>query len=363
MKIVFKTSQVKSLFGMISSCISEEKIAVTHNMYIKKIDDNVVYVRAMDSKHVLEKNIPFVESENFTEAYIPFFEISKFVCKFKNEETKFQFKENDILRVSSGKSYCQVSLKNAQESDSVVTMLNAQFMDEIIVNKTVIQNIKNKLSGLVAADNNRPVLNGVCLDIFQNNLYFAASDGKKLSVYNTQVVVDQTECLRVVIPIDAISGFCSVCENEQVSIYRNDKYIKLQSGDTKYYSTLVNGEYPDYRRILNSTNNNNVVVNVNKSNLCDALSFVNVNFQVNKKCDLTIKEGKFALNFNNNESFEQFDVESEQNFEVSINSQYLEKMVKPLNAQQIVFKFLNKEAPILIQADSIKMMLMPLRSR
>lgn len=348
---------------MISSCISEEKISVTHSMYIKKIADNQVYVRAMDSKHVLEKIVEIVESESFEEAYIPFFEINKFVNKFKNENTNFQFKENDVLRVSSGKSYCQVSLKNAEESDSVVSMLNAEFGDAINVSKSVIQNIKNKLTGLVASDNNRPVLNGICLDIFEGKLYFAASDGKKLAVYETQIDVEQRDCNKIVIPTESIAGFCSVCENDEVKIYKNDKYVKFESGDTKYYSTLVNGEYPDYRRILNSTNNNNVVVNVNKSELCDALSFVNVNFEVNKKCDLTIKEGKFALNFNNNESFEEFDVDSEENFEVSINSQYLEKMVKPLNSEQIVFKFLSKEAPILIEADSIKMMLMPLRSR
>lgn len=348
---------------MISSCISEEKISVTHSMYIKKLEDNRVYVRAMDSKHVLEKNVEIVESDDFTEAYIPFFEISKFVTKFKNEETKFQFKENDILRVSSGKSYCQVSLKNAEESDSVVAMLNAEFCEAINVTKSVVQNIKTKLTGIVAVDNNRPVLNGICLDVFEGQLYFAASDGKKLAVYETGVVVEQTDCNKIVIPTEAISGFCSVCNSDDVKIYRNDKYIKFECEDTKYYSTLVNGEYPDYRRILNSTANNNVVVNVNKSELSDALSFVNVNFEVNKKCDLTIKDGKFALNFNNNESFEQFDVDSNEEFEVSINSQYLQKMVKPLSSDQVLFKFLSKEAPILIEADSIKMMLMPLRSR
>lgn len=362
MKIVFKTSQLKSLFGMVSSCISEEKINVTHSMYIKKLDENKVYVRAMDSKHVLEKVIQFIDAEDFTEAYIPFFEINKFVSKFKSEDTKFQFKENDILRVSSGKSYCQVSLKNAQESDGVVNMIQSEFNVVLTVNKTVVQNIKNKLTGIVALDNNRPVLNGICLDLFEGTLYFAASDGKKLAVYNTGVLVDGIQG-KIVIPTEAVSGFYSVCENEDVSIYYNDKYVKFESGDTKYYSTLVNGEYPDYRRILNSTENNNVVIEVNKDNLCNALSFVNVNFEVNKKCDLIIKDNKFALDFNNNESFEQFDIDSEATFDVSINSQYLEKMVKPLNSQKIVFKFLSKQSPILIEADSIKMMLMPLRSR
>lgn len=363
MKIIFKTSEVKNLFGMISSCISEEKINVTHSMFIKKLEGNNVYIRAMDSKHVLEKNIEIINSEDFTEAYIPFFEINKFVNKFKNDETKFEFKQNDILRVSSGKSYCQVSLKNAEESDSVASMLNAEFSIPIIVTKEVLYNIKNKLTGLVASDNSRPVLNGICLDIFEGMLYFASSDGKKLAVYETNISVNQNNNNKVVIPTDAVNGFCSVCSDNDVKIYFNEKYIKFESANAKYYSTLVNGEYPDYRRILNSTSNNNIVIEANKNELCDALSFVNVNFEVNKKCEIVIKNGKFSLNFNNNESFEEFEIESKEEFEASINSQYLEKMVKPLNTEKVTFKFLNKESPILIEADFIKMMLMPLRSR
>lgn len=363
MKIVFKTSEIKNLFSMIASCIVEQKINVTHSMYVKKLEDNKLYVRAMDSRHVLEKVVEIVQSEDFTEAYIPFFEITKFVSKFKNDETKFQFKQNDVLRVSSGKSYCQVSLKNAEESDSVTTMLNAEFTDSVNVSKQIVTNIKTKLNGLVAADNNRPVLNGVCLDVVDGVLNFAASDGKKLAVYETDVQVNSEQDKKVVIPTEAINGFCSVCDSDEVILSCNDKYVKFESGETKYYSTLINGEYPDYRRILNSTANNNLIVEVNKTELTDALSFVNVNFEVNKKCDLSVKDGKFALNFNNNESFEEFDVESTEQFEVSINSQFLEKMVKPLNSEKVTFKFLTRQAPILIQADSIKMMLMPLKSR
>lgn len=360
MKIVLKTDVVKKLFSEISSCIVQDKINAIHNMYIKN-NDGCLYVRAMDGRHVFQNTVEVVQFCQFAEAYIPFFELNKFVSKFKNEQTIFTFKQNDVLRVSSGKSYCQVSLKNAEQSESVSNMLNSAFSNETIISKKILGNIKNKMIGLVASDNNRPVLNGVCFDMFEGKLFVATSDGKKLGVYDTQIGVSQSK--KIVVPTESINSVCSVCDSDQVKFVFNDKYVKFSFGQKNYYSTLVNGEYPDYRRILNSTNSNNIIVQVNKNMLSNALSFVNVNFEVSKKCELKISQGMFSLNFNNNQSYEQFEVTSEADFSVFINSQFLEKMVKPLQEEVIKFKFLNSDSPILIQADSIQMMLMPLRVR
>ena len=362
MKVVFKTDELKKVFTMIASCISEDKLHAIHNMFLKKIDDGSVYVRAMDNKHVFETCLTCVENDSFLQSYIPFFEINKFVYKFKNDKINFVFKENDVLRVSSGSSYCQVSLKNAEQSEAVLNMINSDFTNQIVLCKKVFQNIKSKMNGITAVDTNRPVLNGICLDVFENGIYFAASDGKKLAVYDTNVQFSNEFLKKIIIPIDVINSLCSVCDDE-IKFCFNDKYLKVISGDKTYYSTLINGEYPDYRRILNSTNDNNIVVQVNKTSIVNALQFVNINFDVTKKCEIIIKENKFALNFNNNESFEQFEIESNESFSVFVNSQFLEKMIKPLQTEKIVFKFLNPAAPILIESDGFKLMLMPLKVR
>lgn len=360
MKFVVKTSDLKSMFSMVSSCIVEEKIALCQSMYIKRGENNQLNIRAMDNKHLFTCDLPYESEEGFEEAYIPFFDVNKFVSKFKNEKTTFTFKENDVLRVSSGKAYCQVSIRSAEESNFVSEVLNSELPNEITLPKIVIQNIKNKLNGIVDTSNNRPILNGICLDIVDNKLYFASSDGKKLAVYDTELTCNTNN--RIVIPIEAINSFVSVCNSDNVTIKFSDKFIEFVSDTRKYFSTLINGDYPDYRRILNSTSNNNIEVQVKKNELIEALSFVNVLYDVNKKCEFSIKDKKLTLNFNNNESFEEIDIESEADFTTLLNSSFLEKMIKPLNTEMVKFKFLNANSPILIEADSIKMMLMPMRS-
>lgn len=365
MKFVLKTDVAKKLFDIIASGISAEKIATYQSMFCKNIGDGNMYVRAMDKSHVMQLTIEMESEENFTQVYIPFFEINKFLPKFKSQSISFQIVDNNVLKVSSGKSYCKTSLLNVQESPNVVDMLNSQFSFSVDISKNVLSNIKNKLNGLVSVDNNRPVLTGVCLNMQQNgSVQFASSDGKKLAVFYSDVVCENNEnsSKSIIIPVSTINTVCSVSKSQNVKVKFNDKIIVFDCQNVKYFSNLISGDYPPYQKIVSSTEKNDKTIVINKNCLVDALSFVNVNFDVNKKCEITFSNNKATVDYDNGANHQEFQVSYDGEFSFLVNSQFLEKMIRPIQAENIIFKFSSPTQAILMQADSMKLILMPLKS-
>jgi hypothetical protein len=62
---------------------------------------------------------------------------------------------------------------------------------------------------------------------------------------------------------------------------------------------LISGDYPPYQKIVSSTEKNDKTIVINKNCLVDALSFVNVNFDVNKKCAITFSNNKATVDYDN----------------------------------------------------------------
>ena len=363
MKIVLKTNQAKKLFETITNSISSEKNSVCQNMYCKNNGDGTMYVRAMDKSHVLQMNATVQESVDFEQLYIPFFEINKFLPKFKSDKISFEIVDDNVLKVSSGRSYCKTKIQtNVSEPQSVNEMLNEQLSVSFKIPKSVLNNVKNKLSCLVSSDNNRPVLTGVCLDIVNGAICFASSDGKKLSVYYTNESIDTTINKQIIIPVSTINTACSVVGNNEIQIGFSQRFVKFFNDDVKYYSNLTVGNYPPYQKIVSSTDKNDIIVTVNRSQLVDALAFVNVNFDITKKCQISISNNKFEIDYDCGANHQEFDVEYNGQFKFLVNSQFLQKMIKPLQSENIIFKFSTPTQAILMQSDNLKMILMPLKS-
>ena len=361
MKIVLKTDVAKKLFQVIASGISSERNATYQSMYCKNIGDGNMFVRAMDKTHIMQMTVTMFDSNDFDQIYIPFFDVNKFLPKFRSETTTFEVIDDNVLKVSSGRTYSKFSLVNAQSPINIQAMTSEQLSIVFDVPKKVIVNVKNKLSGLVSTENNRPVLNGVCLDIVNGEVRFVASDGRKLSVYYTGVNVDESVNLSVVIPIATINTVCSAVKSQAVKIGFANNVVKFVSTDLTYYSTVISGDYPPYAKIVASTDKNDNVITVNKSQLVDALSFVNVNFDATKKCQLKFQNNMVSLDCDNGANHEQFEVEYNGQFDCLINSQFLEKMIKPVQDNNIVFKVASPTQALLMEADQLKMILMPLR--
>lgn len=104
---------------------------------------------------------------------------------------------------------------------------------------------------LVAAssDESRPVLTGVYLHTHDKKLYMVATDSYRLA---EKVLMPTTQEISLLIPATAMQDLLRIVADseDEVSITHDDQQILFRVGDVELVARLIEGTYPDYRKLI-----------------------------------------------------------------------------------------------------------------
>lgn len=114
---------------------------------------------------------------------------------------------------------------------------------------------KKALSQVVVAasnDETRPVLTGVYLHTHSNNLYVVATDSYRLA---EKKVTPLKEDVSLLIPATAIQDLLRIIgdDDQPVSVTHDDQQVLFSVGDIELVTRLIDGVYPDYRKLIPSS--------------------------------------------------------------------------------------------------------------
>ncbi|HEY2810634.1 MAG TPA: DNA polymerase III subunit beta [Rhabdochlamydiaceae bacterium] len=98
-----------------------------------------------------------------------------------------------------------------------------------------------------AHDDDRQVLNGVCIEIQENAMVFISTDGKRLAKIKAQTILSPPEHVSYIIPIKAIDEMIRALAGEEgdVKITLLSDKIAIEIGAATLISKLIAGKYPD----------------------------------------------------------------------------------------------------------------------
>lgn len=118
-----------------------------------------------------------------------------------------------------------------------------------------------------ATDESRPVLTGVMtvLDPDSGRIVLAAADGFRLSVREAGLVAPIDGKMEIIIPARTLLELGRVCGDEsspiQVAITEGRNQIVFQLSHVELVSLLIEGNFPDYERIVPKSHSTRAVVN------------------------------------------------------------------------------------------------------
>ncbi|MGC9399564.1 MAG: DNA polymerase III subunit beta [Anaerolineae bacterium] len=105
-----------------------------------------------------------------------------------------------------------------------------------------------------ATDDSHPVLTGVLAEFEEETLTLAAADGFRLSVRRVPLVYPVAHPFAVIVPARALGEISRILgdQEEPVKISTTDPHnqILFQMEQTVLNSQLIDGNFPDYRRII-----------------------------------------------------------------------------------------------------------------
>jgi DNA polymerase-3 subunit beta len=217
-------------------------------------------------------------------------------------------------------------------------------------------------------DETRPVLTGILLQTFEGKLHMAATDSYRLT--EKQLGANKQN-VQLLIPASAMQDLLRVLGDDsgKVRITHDDQQVLFQVGDIELVTRLVDGKYPDYRKLIpqkfatEARLKRSDLVNVTKvSSLFARESAGSVTIEVDEKSgQLSIRSVASQLGENTATA----DAKVTGAGSITLNSRYLLDGLNALSGDEVVFSFNGKLEPTLLHdpaADDYKHIIMPLKS-
>jgi DNA polymerase-3 subunit beta len=117
------------------------------------------------------------------------------------------------------------------------------------LSSTVLKKALQQVVFAASSDETRPVLTGILIHTLDQMLYMAATDSYRLA---EKQLGTNKEAVQLLIPASAMQDLLRVLGDaeEEVSVMHDDLQILFKVGDVELVTRLVEGKYPDYRKLI-----------------------------------------------------------------------------------------------------------------
>jgi DNA polymerase-3 subunit beta len=165
-----------------------------------------------------------------------------------NATISFSAQENKAL-VKAGKSrFSLATLAPEDFPDSE----GANYVDEITLPQSALKSLLDETSFAMASQDVRYYLNGLLLEREDNTLRAVATDGHRLALGSLSVATIADQKNNVIVPRKAILELGRLLNDtdEEVTLAFSNQQIKVELPDIHFTSKLIDGQFPNYERVL-----------------------------------------------------------------------------------------------------------------
>src|SRR5918999_243473 len=122
------------------------------------------------------------------------------------------------------------------------------------VDPQTLREMISQVEFAAASDDSRPVLAGVLIRLEGDHITMAAADGFRLAVRDSELSSPVPERLDIIVPARALRELARIVGDRpdpiELTITPNRGQLVVNSGETEFYSRLIDGTFPDFRQIV-----------------------------------------------------------------------------------------------------------------
>ncbi len=219
-----------------------------------------------------------------------------------------------------------------------------------------------------SSDEARPVLTGVYIHTYEDNLYIVATDSYRLAEASLQKSKAKSSIL---VPGTAMQDVLRVLgdDEELVTVTHDDQQVLFNIGEIELVSRLIEGNYPDYRKLIPA--NFGVSAGLSKAEFTN-ITKVSSLFARESAGSITVKvdEAGNQVSIRSvasqlGENTASANAEVRGGGEVTLNSRFLLDALHAFGGDNVTFSFNGKLDPCLLSSDGdngYRHIVMPLRS-
>jgi DNA polymerase-3 subunit beta len=295
-----------------------------------------------------------------------------------SDEITIETLSNDRIKLSAGNSKFTLTTLPIDEFPPIASIQSDNYL---ALDYDLFAKMIKSVIMCVSTEETRHFLNGVYFQVIDKTINVAGTDGKRLAHVKTETEWDGK--ISAIIPIKTINALLKMSAKELL-ISMNENQMCFQDKDlgVTVVSRLIEGEYPDYKAVINP-----VLLNPNKLTLKTA-DLVSSLRRVAVMSNAKVRSTKFAVDIDGfdgklsmvsqsaevGEATDWMGIEgyeipnkedgSETKVEFALNADYLLSMLGAISTEMITLRHRDALSPILVQESdntNTTHILMPMR--
>ena len=366
---VEKSSLFKSLSHVQSIVEKKNTLPILSNILIEAQNNSLVLSATDMDISITEKiNCNVIEEGSTTVTAHTLYDIIRKLP----ESSEIEIISNDgkIMSLRAGKS--KFSLSCLLKDDFPIIEIG-DLENEISIDSLKLFKLIDKTRFAVSNEETRYFLNGIYFHKIENNndiyLSFVATDGHRLAKFDCAYNNTLKNIPGVIIPKKTVNELHKLLSDFDglVKINLSSNKIVFFVGESILISKLIDGNFPDYKRVIPKENKNTLKVDRNSFSLAvdrvstittDKLPVIKLKI-MNNMVNLT------SVNNENGTATEDINVNySGEEMEIGFNSKYILEMINNLEDETIILDFKDSASPVIAKEESnpdLIYVLMPMR--
>jgi len=325
---------------------------ITSHIYFEAQND-ICTIKATDSEIglvITSSNIIIEEEGNFTANGKKFLDIIRIL---KDEEISLEKIENN-LNIKQNKTKFKLPTFNSSNYPSFPKIENKPQISLDSIN--LIKGLK-KISS--AIDNNNPKfeLNGAFLNIKENTTQLVGTDTRRLAVASLESKNEYEFSL--IIPKKAILEIQKLFM-DKINIYYDDTNLIISNDNYYFFSRLINGNYPDYERIIPSESKLSIILP--KKEMIDSIKMITT---ISQEIKITFSQESITFNSltaDNIEAKTELLIHTglSESFELNVNSRYLLDFIAQVEDSEFEILLNEPSLPFILKDKQFITVIMPI---
>jgi len=215
----------------------------------------------------------------------------------------------------------------------------------------------------------RYYLNGLMLEIQDKKIVSVATDGHRLSYCQMAIETSSDQLLQIIIPRKGVQELSKLLssEHEKATVKIGVNHIAVNIDDVSFVSKLIDGKFPDYRRVL--PKNTEIKLLANKEALSQALTRTSIlSNEKYKGIRFNLSTNKLSIQAHNpekEEAEEEMEIEySGDDIEIGFNVNYLLDALAAISDVNVQISMADSSSSCLLQQpdnNNCKYVIMPMR--
>jgi DNA polymerase-3 subunit beta len=329
--------------------LSKNAISILSNIYLETCEGALI-VKATDIKVNFETKIPVtvVEDGSTTVFGDKFLGI---LNRIPDGEMEFEQKDGKIL-IKPAKKKIKFQLRSIA-SDKFPEFPESNNDNTFDLPVKDFKEMINQTIFAVSDDEIRYFMNGVLFEKQENKFVMVGTDGRRLAYIDIEAETGTKDFTGIIIPPKILNIILKRAGDEGlISICILDNMIFFKFGAYQFSSVLIEGQFPNYRRVIPESQSHQFILN--RSEMIEALNRVSLMVeQKSRRIYMGISSGAIFISSEESDigdAKEEIPCKYEgDDVSIALNYRYIEEPLKAMNNDEVIFYFTEANRAITIK--------------